>query len=94
MQPEQSAANVKLLEELKAPLVHAWPLDARDTWHDVGWLRMVLTWGLDLNTQDSQGRSLLYAACEVQRALCRCWDGTKCMCCCQACCGACAQWVL
>ena len=65
----QRKAHSKLLEELQAPLVHAWQLDARDAdldsyWHNCMWRH----WGLPMDSCDSRGRTLLYAACMVRLA--------------------------
>ena len=76
LQPEQQAANRKLLEELQAPLIHAWQLDggkgyldARQGFFDARMLRVCLGWGLKLSSRDAQGRTLLHSACMV-----RLWD--------------------
>ena len=67
LQPEQQAANRKLLEELQDPLIHTWQLNAADGLMDARWLQMCLRWGLSPEARDLQGRTMLHKACMVRR---------------------------
>ena len=67
VQFERWAGSCKVLEEMqRTPLIHAWQLHAGDTLLDAHWLRICIGWGLSPQTQDSQGRTLLYKACMVR----------------------------
>ena len=73
LQPEQQAADRKLLEELQVPLIHAWQLDGGKGYRDgkqglfdASLLRVCLKWGLNFSSPDGQGRTLLYSACMVR----------------------------